>query len=239
MKILLSEDYNLINEFNLLAKDIIDEFLNQNDRWVDKILNDSEPNIFKKYVISIFTPSNFIDISKYNNLKNFIENNHLDVIFDKNFDGSSYISSYKTIQLKFPSTNCNICTYHDIFKIKDINQLKQEIYNEILNVLVHELRHAYDHFIQKDNFTKYKRRDLKKIQQKAFDTKNLEYWQIPHEYWARFTAAITQAENPKETDLKDFIHEVLDLIYVDDLFIKDKKRIIKAIINYYYEAIQT
>ncbi len=249
MQILLGENVKIIDDIIYLAEEIISIFFKHNKKYIENCLNLSAgDNVLIKYYYDSVDVKNSLDIKKYPTLLYFFKENDLEVFFSHGNllyreTTKGYAKKVKNgflVHIKLPNDDL-ILKYNELKNNKHLTEttLKIAISESIKNILIHELRHCYDMWKQGEHFAIYRNPNHKKIQHEVFygnDYKYFSYMNIPHEYWARFTEALSRISHPTTIkDNKTYINFFIrEMIGFSDLPKEDQKRLIKAAINYYY-----
>lgn len=161
-------------------------------------------------------------------------------IESSNITGHFWGDKINEILIELP--NENIRKYIQTHKLPDTKDsydnflyLKKLLTDICNSALLHELQHAYDNFRsggkymtdKKSNYY-YKNLDILKNRYK-------KYLNLPHEYWARFAQATTNLYLRKDETLGTFLEQFkMNMVGWNQLPLKDKKRILRAVSQYYY-----
>ncbi|MFW6219892.1 MAG: hypothetical protein ACOC33_03550 [bacterium] len=197
----LFETYKSIDEIKKLATRIIDKIAEENYEYY---------NEKGKFNFLYGTYLKSIDSSKFDDLKEFIENANISITVQpkKNDSHKGDYGTYPDGKYN-PRDERDITIYVDYglleerinekLKERNNNMTQSDLFNilfySLYTTLIHELQHAYDDYrsggkaLQTKEFKKY-------IQDKTRDKINSDlesakkYLNLPHEIWARFTQAV-------------------------------------------------
>ena len=253
----LNEAYAAVNEIDQLATDIIGYFAKENYPMINRIAkaNFSEESLYFNYEM-MFVDADNIDVNKYKILAGLINSEKLVVAFVDNISTSGLYNNKGLIKINFTDpdfmlgirNSCESNLYKNdssegISKEDAIWIMKVSMGGAFRETLQHELRHAYDDFVSKHRYlSDRKSKDYYSSIAKTYnpnvagnkmsDEQRKVYLTLPHEYWARFTSAVTRTYTKKA--FLDYLANVKFYIGGWELLpIKDKKRLTKAIYRYW------
>lgn len=255
----LNEGYREIDELARLADAIIHKLIDINLPRFVKYINTKEPiknllGLEVSYDI-LYDNKNLVNSFKYiaNFINNIITKPHHEITINLNLT-----NIYEAQFIKGggnPEINIDIDTnpfqyalkfYYDAYNNLNKDTVKIIFNKNIRSMLIHELQHAYDDSISKGrnttdkNSKKYYNTLEKKSDEEKRSYENMTiYYNLPHEYWARFSEFIS-SKPEKYFNNSDF-NDLLDDFKSDDNIkfnriqeIKDKKRLIISLYKYWY-----
>lgn len=205
----LSETYQSIQEIKNLANDIIKATAEFNYENINR-------NKSFQYLYGINLKT--IDPSKYNELKEFINNSNVYIYFQPDKNELNKRGDYSAILYKKkndykPNAEKEINVFYDYNSLKDdldklinekgeisANDVYFKIFYKLYQTLIHELQHAFDDYRSKS--MTFKTKQMQSYKDKYYKyinndiIKDLEqskkYLNLPHEIWARFSQTITK-----------------------------------------------
>lgn len=222
------ETYQSISEIKNLASDVIKKIAENNMQRV----KDGEKIT---YLYGIYL--NEIDSSKYDEIKDFIDESNIAIsINDKwshNPKGSYSVIMSKDKHEFNPKSGREIDIYVDkivelyskinkkIEENPDYNEqdLYFDLFYEVYDALIHELQHAYDDFRSKNKvyqskqFNKYREKYMQGVEDNIDQEakKFVKYLNLPHEIWARFSQAMYRVSFvtwDRERSKEDFLFKM-------------------------------
>lgn len=258
---LLYEGYEEERELNLLVEGIIDYFAERNSyHIIDDIISKGEsyPNIEFDYDREgiLYMLNDFL---RYERLVSFIRYGGIYVQFARGMKSKGYyINKRKTIYLNYDINENEFLRLIEhgisVFKKNGIDVLnraqkfyllKQAIEMVFSETILHELRHAYDDFRSGGKFISDKK-SIKYYTKKKNKTQSnedemtekdwREYYNLPHEYWARFSTYLRKVRNINYNSItfNDLYNNFKDFfVGYDVLNNKDKKRLINALYKHW------
>lgn len=238
---LLDETYKSVSEIKELASDVIRKIAEENLDLINK-----QKKLI--YLYGMFLKS--IDSSKYEELKDFIENTHIVISINnkrpKDPRGQYTVFTHDKYN---PRLEREINVYVDLEKIsnrideefKEKDELRTQdlymiLFYEMYSTLIHELQHAYDDYRSKGKAFKTKEFDKyrKKYMQDKIDDvveydieRFTKYVNLPHEIWARFSQAM------RETYFADLDDDETGSYYFVMIPLKDVVKSFKYKFDYY------
>ena len=257
----LAEGYKEVDKLAMLSDDIITFFSLRNSKMLYKIFYRGEyttqnlcfSSDSQRYNLHDIVISNGWNTSKKyetqftkydENMRNFIENSEIKFAFTTQMRSmGGYTDAHKTIYI-------NLSARTFLKPLEEMGLFKQEVasekYKEMLKnamavglkkTILHELQHAYDHFISGGKYRTDKK--SKKYYTNLFKNnipKNAIsdeiYLSLPHEYWARFTETVA------DLNMNDDFNTVLNNFKqtfdgFNTLNIHGKKRILNSLYKYF------
>lgn len=209
---LIDETYTSIQEVKKLGNELLKNVALNN---LEIIKKDGQ----FKYLYGLHL-KNVNNIMDYKDLRGFINRLNVYISFvpkDGSGDKGEYsVIKYKTKEKFKHQDEREINIYYDYNYIKDKIEDKLQIkgdnftdhdlylilYNEMYSTIIHELQHAYDDYRSRGmsyntkEFNKYREKYMSQIannfHQKTIDNYEhlKDYYNLPHEIWARFTQTI-------------------------------------------------
>ena len=249
----LTEAYNAVDEIKDLTTDIILYFAEQNFPLIARL---NRRGIHQNFIHfnNEFMGINpqYIDINKYKVLKPFINSGSCYIQFvtginvngsygngriEINMDRKEFIENLTySMSIVDRDPDDNTISRDDAYRI-----IRTAIGVAFRSTLMHEIRHAYDDFISKNNYATDKK-SLDYYKNKPDDPRKPNfsispeeykiYLTLPHEYWARFTQVIHDINKSKQ--FKEFFNQFKSKINGWDLLTQNhKQRLSKAAYRYW------
>lgn len=212
MKILINESVMLHRELERFANEILEACAEENE----SIFEDIEDEVDELYVGRVNISERNVKLGNYRNdiIRKIIKQNLIISFLDKRSYGQIYNGTF--YRGKFPETlhiNLNPVSLNlkemleylykendgDLDVLESFSGFNPPLYTAFKTAfhttLVHELRHLYDAFISNNLNSKDKksRNYYKNLYDKNTREAFREYYNLPHEYWARyseFTASV-------------------------------------------------
>jgi len=254
----LNEDYADINEIDILAGDIIEYFTKSNLGFLKDFTEGLGTNVINLKVSNCVISSDITDIKKYDSLWRFLREFGLEISFVKYLNGA--LGIWKRIDENRGIIELKLDESKFIEKVKwyiqannlnekwsDTNaiQILRFIFNDFKSTLIHEIQHAYDDFRsggryrldkKSKNYYSNLKYDANKEGSRQTDLERSKYYDLPHEYWARFSQYVNKWK-PGFNQSFDKIFENFKMFFVgyDNLSENNKKRLQKALYKFWDE----
>jgi len=212
---IIDETYKSVNEIKQLANDVIKSIASNNIKQIKQ-------NGEIRYIAGTYL--NNIDTSKFDEIKNFINDTNIAIMIDEKT--SSTRGSYITPTFRSPykaniprEIEINVDDLDGLLeridkKVKetgvdkyDEHDLYFDLFYELYGPLIHELQHAYDDY--RSGSKMYQTKEFEEYQKKFIENQinsDIEqakkYVNLPHEIWARFSQAMHKVHFT-DMDIKD------------------------------------